>query len=170
MPFAPAAMLATLLALAPLAAAATDLAILAHQNGILIADGRALSVGPNAPTGAVYMRITNETAQDDRLVEVRTDAAARAMLHVTELTDGIARMRHLQDGIPVPAGQTVTLQRGGSHVMLMGLTPPLADGATIGLTLVFAVAGAIPVSVPVGIEGPGGGASMQKMQVPGATP
>ena len=41
--------------------------------------------------------------------------------------------------------------------MLMGLSAPLADGGRIGLTLVFAVAGAIPVTVPVSVGAPGGG-------------
>ena len=168
MPFARAAIVAALLSLA-LPAIAADLAVLANRNGILIEDARAFAVGPKAPSGAVYMRITNETAKDDRLVEVRTDVAERAMLHTSEVADGIARMRPLRDGIPVPAGQTVTLQRGGSHVMLMGLSAPLADGGSIGLTLVFAVAGAIPVTVPVSVDAPGGGTSVNSTHMPEAT-
>lgn len=169
MPFVRAAALAATLALVPFAAAAAGLPILAHQNGLLIEDGRALTVGPSAPTAAVYLRITNETSHDDRLVEVRTDAAARAMLHASEITDGIARMTPLKDGIPVPAGQTVILERGGMHVMLMGLTAPLVDGAAVPLTLVFATAGEIPVTVPIGPDRPDG-AEAQPTQMPATKP
>ena len=170
MSFARAAALAAALALVPLAAPAAGLPVLAERNGILIEDGRMLAVGANAPTGAVYMRITNETSHDDTLVEVRTDAAARAMLHASEMTDGIARMRPMKDGIPVPAGQTVLLQRGGSHVMLMGLTAPLAEGGTVDLTLVFATAGAIPVAVPVSLDARADAADMDHSEMPGTTP
>ncbi len=74
------------------------------------------------------------------------------MLHASEITDGIARMTPLKDGIPVPAGQTVILERGGMHVMLMGLAAPLVDGGAVPLTLVFETAGEIPVTVPVGLD------------------
>ena len=48
-----------------------------------------------------------------------------------------------------PAGEEIILERGGYHVMFMGLTMPFEDGAMIPVTLVFAVAGAVAVEVPV---------------------
>ena len=87
--------LAAALAFVPLLSAAAGLPVLAHHNGILVEDGYATAAGPSAPTGAVYMRITNEGPRDDRLLEVRTDAAARAMLHASEVSDGVSRMRPL---------------------------------------------------------------------------
>jgi len=39
------------------------------------------------------------------------------------LKDGVASMRALTE-IEIPAGETVTLQRGGKHVMLMRPTGP----------------------------------------------
>ncbi len=144
--------LAAALAFVPLLSAAAGLPVVAHQNGILVEDGYATAAGASAPTGAVYMRITNEGSREDRLLEVRTDAAARALLHASEVSDGVSRMRPLRDGIAVPAGQTVLLDPGGSHVMLMGLTAPLADGGSVPMTLVFAVAGEIPITVPVDLE------------------
>jgi hypothetical protein len=58
-------------------------------------------------------------------------------------------MREVEGGIPLPAGETVMLERGGLHVMLMGLTAPLEDGADVDLTLVFETAGEVAVTVPV---------------------
>ena len=53
------------------------------------------------------------------------------------------------DGIVIPAGGTVTLEPGGYHVMLMGLTGDLAAGQVVRLTLTFRTAGAIGVSAEV---------------------
>ena len=136
------------LALGPPGARGRTPAVLARANGILIEDGYARAAGANAPTGAAYMRITNETDADDRLVEVRTDAADRAELHAHEMQDGIARMRRVEGGIALPAHGTVTLETGGLHVMLMGLAAPLSQGGVVPLTLVFENAGAIPVTRP----------------------
>lgn len=137
------------LALMPALARAAD-----RPAGILIEDARAVATSPSSPAGAVYMRIVNQGTKDDRLVGVRTSAAARAMLHATETSDGIARMRHLDDGIPLPAGGTAVLAPGGDHIMLMGLSRPLADGGTLTVTLVFAVAGELTIDVPVRIGPP----------------
>jgi periplasmic copper chaperone A len=140
---------AAALVIVALAAVAADPAPLARQDGIVVVDGFAAAPSPAARSGAIYLSITNEGASDDRLIAVESDAADRVMLHVTETTDGVSRMRHLDDGIPVPAGQTVALEQGGMHVMLMGLTAPLSDGGSLALTLVFEHAGRVPVTVPV---------------------
>jgi periplasmic copper chaperone A len=140
---------AILLALCSADAAA---GVLADRNGIRIEDGAAVATGARAVTGAAFMRITNESGADDRLVAVRTAAAARAEIHVDAMTGGVSTMRPMADGVPVPAGQTVVLERGGIHVMLMGLRPPLAEGATVPLTLVFERAGAIDVTVPLDLS------------------
>ncbi|MDP5084295.1 MAG: copper chaperone PCu(A)C [Yoonia sp.] len=101
-----------------------------------------------AMSGGGFMQITNTGATDDTLISVIADFP-RVEIHTTEFTDGIARMKHI-DGIPVPAGETVTLAPGGLHVMFMGLNgDPLEIGETIPATLVFAQAGEIPVTFEV---------------------
>ena len=62
---------------------------------------------------------------------------------------GIMKMREIEAGVPLPAGATHELSRGGDHVMLMGVAQELVDGATVPLTLVFEVAGEIVIEVPV---------------------
>ena len=62
------------------------------------------------------------------------------------------RMREIKAGIPLPAGATHTLSRGGDHVMLMGVTQELVDGETVPLTLVFEIAGEVVIEVPVDNE------------------
>lgn len=51
--------------------------------------------------------------------------------------------------IDVPAGETVVLEPGGYHVMLLELVEPLEEGQTFDLTLTFEQAGEITVPVEV---------------------
>ncbi len=113
------------------------------------------SVGTNAP-GVAYLTIRNLGATDDTLTGVATPAAQMPMLHETVVVDGVASMPHLM-AVPVAAGQTVLLQPGGMHAMLMGLTEPLKKDAQFPLTLTFATAGEVTVPVSIlalGAAGP----------------
>ena len=47
------------------------------------------------------------------------------------------KMREVQGGIPLPAGQTQELKRGGYHVMVFGLAKPLRVGDKFPVTLKF---------------------------------
>ncbi|PKP62731.1 MAG: hypothetical protein CVT86_07040, partial [Alphaproteobacteria bacterium HGW-Alphaproteobacteria-8] len=46
-------------------------------------------------------------------------------------------------------GAPAVLAPGGLHVMLMGLTAPLAAGDALPLTLIFEKAGSVTLSAPV---------------------
>lgn len=81
--------------------------------------------------------LTLSSAVDDRLVSVSSPDAATAEIHEMKTEDGVMKMRELEDGLPLPAGQTVRLQPGGDHIMLFGLDRPLAPGDTVSLTLTF---------------------------------
>ena len=70
---------------------------------------------------AAYMTIDNRGAGDDRLVSVEAAAPAKAMLHASESSGGISRMRQMGAGLALPAGATVQLKPGGTHVMITGL-------------------------------------------------
>ncbi|MEX0283746.1 MAG: copper chaperone PCu(A)C [Paracoccaceae bacterium] len=133
--------------------AAALLAVPALAGDIMIHDSYARSSGPNAKAGAAFMTLMNHGDTDDRLIAVRTDAAARAELHTHKENDqGVMQMRHVEDGFAIPAGGEHALSRGGDHVMLMGLTGPLEQGGTVTLTLVFETAGEMTVEVPVDLK------------------
>ena len=81
--------------------------------------------GKAAIAAAGYFQIVNHGDQPDRLVEVTT-VAAMAMIHQSAVdTDGVASMAAMPDGVSIPAGETVTLEPGGLHVMFTGLASPL---------------------------------------------
>ena len=102
---------------------------------------------------AAYMTIDNRGAGDDRLVSVETAAPARAMLHSSESSGGVSRMREMSAGLALPAGTAVQLKPGGTHVMITGLGAPLRAGDAIKLRLQFEKSGARDVDVLVGAEG-----------------
>jgi copper(I)-binding protein len=115
------------------------------DSAISITDARAFETAPSAMAGGGFLTITNTGSSDDALIAVLADFP-RVELHTTEFENDIARMVHV-DTIPVPAGQTVTLEPGGLHVMFMGLQGnPLNAGESIAATLVFEQAGEMPVS------------------------
>lgn len=135
------------------AACAFALPTFAGEMAITIQDPYSRSAGPNAKTGAAFFGIMNHADQDDRLIAVSSDIAKRVELHThIETTDGIMQMRKVEDGFPIKAGGMHMLQRGGDHVMFMGLTRPLVQGEMVTLTLTFEVAGDITVDIPVDLE------------------
>lgn len=121
----------------------------AQEAPIEIADGYVFAAGPTAQSGAAYMQITNAGASEDRLIGVASDAAAKVGLHEHAHEGGVMKMRAVEGGIALPPRQTVALAKGGLHVMLMGLIKPLAAGDAVTLTLSFAQAGAVEVTLPV---------------------
>ena len=125
---------------------------MAIAGDIQIEDPYARAASPIAKSGAAFMQITNMGAENDTLISASTDAAMRPELHTHIMEDGVAKMREVEGGIPVMAGEMTMLQRGGFHVMLMGLTQPLTHGETITVTLVFEKAGEIVIEVPIDNE------------------
>lgn len=101
-----------------------------------------------SPNGAAYMKLTNKGEVTDRLVSVSTPAAKTAELHNHIMVDGVMKMRPVEN-IEVKPGESATLQPGGLHVMLMGLTEPLEEGKSYPLTLTFEKAGSVEVKVMI---------------------
>ena len=126
---------------------------LAMDGPIAVMDPYARVSSPVAKSGAAFMEIANHGDTDDRLVAASSPAAARVELH-THIDDGngVMLMREVEDGFAIPAGESHTLQRGGDHVMFMGLNQPLEQGQEITVTLVFEEAGEVEVAIPVDNE------------------
>ena len=134
-------------------ATATLFALPAFADSIMVLDPYARASSPTAKAGAAFMTLHNMSQKDDRLIAVRTDAARRAELPTHKETgDGVMQMMEVEEGFPVATGEMIHLKRGGEHVMLMGLTGPLEQGADITLTLIFETAGEVEVSIPVDNE------------------
>lgn len=135
------------------ALAACLLALPAAAQDITVTDAYARAASPVAKSGAAFMVIHNDGDTDDRLIAVRSDAAARTELHThKDMGEGVMKMMEVEEGFPVPAGGMHALARGGDHVMLMGLAAPMAQGDVVTVTLVFEQAGEMEIEVPVDLE------------------
>jgi copper(I)-binding protein len=134
------------------AAVAIACAMTAFADGLMVEDAYARSAWPTAKTGAAFMLIVNH-GEEDRLIGVASPAADLVQLHThVESGDGVMQMKHVEDGFTVPAHSTLSMERGGRHVMLMGLTAPLAQGDTVPVTLTFQNAGDMTIDVTVDLE------------------
>ena len=134
------------------ALAGLTLAAPAMAQEIHVLDTYARSASPMAKTGAAFMLIENIGDAPDRLIAVRSPAAKKVELHTHKDMNGVMKMMHVEEGFAIPAGERLFLQRGGHHVMFMGLTEPFEQGKTIPLTLVFETSGEIKLDIPVDLE------------------
>lgn len=62
------------------------------------------------------------------------------------------RMRRVE-AIDIPAGGEARLEPGGLHLMFIDLTAPLKQGEAVPVTLLFAKAGEVALSLPIGAAG-----------------
>lgn len=112
---------------------------------------------PGQEVGGAFLTIVNRGSAPDRLMGGATAIAEDVQVHTVDMTNGVMRMRHLAEGLEIPAGGTVTLEPGRYHIMLMDLQRPLTRGDTVPLTLEFEKAGSVDVELsvqPVGAAGP----------------
>lgn len=141
---------------AALALVAVQTLPLAAETGcaaVTVSDAYARVATAGSASGAAFMTFTNPGAEDCRLIGARTEAAARAELHTHEEdAQGVMRMIHVAEGFPVPAADTFVMERGGAHVMLMGLVQPLAHGDSVPLVLEFTDGAELTLEVPVDLE------------------
>jgi len=104
---------------------------------VTVEDAWARPATVDAPgASAAYMVINNGTANGVRLVGVSSDVAGMAEIHLTQMDGDIMQMRPV-DGIDIPSGSSASLEPGGYHVMLMGLSDDLIEGEDFSLTLLF---------------------------------
>ncbi len=109
----------------------------------------ATSTVQGAPTGAVYLTLTNQGKAPERLIGASTPRAKRVELHTMSMTGDVMRMREV-NSIDVNPGQPVKMQPGSSnHLMLIGLAAPLKAGDRFPMTLRFEKAGSADVEVIV---------------------
>ena len=124
-------------AVAPrLPAQPADVALLATEAWVRIT--------PGSDVAAAYVTLRNTSKRPITIVGVESPAAAMAMIHETKVEGGVSRMR-AHEQLVVPAGGTVKLQPGGLHVMLHGIAPQLAPGASVPLVLQLATGTSVQI-------------------------
>jgi len=96
----------------------------------------ARAMPPGQPNSAAFMVLHNTGSATHALVAAESPVAKVVELHTHTMDGGMMRMRQV-DKIELPAGQSVQLQPGGLHVMLIGLNHPLAPQEQVPLTLIY---------------------------------
>jgi hypothetical protein len=118
-------------------------------NGIVASEAWVRAAPEGAPMSAAYLVLCNGGAAD-RLVGATFEGAGAVELHVSSTSeDGMTGMSQMKEGLPLPAGETVTLAPGGSHIMLIGIDARIADGDAPAITLEFENAPPLAVTLDV---------------------
>lgn len=128
-------------------AAPDDAAAPAGQN-VTLTDGwvKAADSGMSAAFGG----LTNAGSEDVTVVSATTEASSMLELHETvENETGEMVMREIEGGFVVPAGDTLALEPGGNHIMLMDLVDPLEAGEEVTFTLTFSDGSTYEFTAPV---------------------
>jgi len=137
-------------------AAALATASPAAGSAVQVQDGWARATAAGAPSGAIYLTLT-DTGAADQLVGVSTPVAATAEVHETTNDNGVMRMRPVK-ALALTPGQPVTLKPGGYHIMLMGMKQQLKPGDSFPVTLTFQHSAPVTATITVtkaGAMGPG---------------
>ena len=120
---------------------------------IMVERGWTRQVPPGARAGGGYASIVNTGNEPDRLLGGSAAFAKRVEIHDMNVTDGVMRMEKLPDGLPIAAGERVTLEPGGLHLMFVGIEKPPKEGDAVSVTLEFERAGSVTVELPVAAIG-----------------
>jgi copper(I)-binding protein len=121
--------------------------------GIQVTDAWVRPAAEGQQVTAAYFTLCNASDTADKLVSVETTIASTVELHeTTKDSSGVASMAPVE-GVGILPHAAVALEPGGKHVMLIGVTQPLIEGATATLTLKFENSPALTIEVPVRAQG-----------------
>ncbi len=116
---------------------------------LLIEAGWVRPMPPSMRMTAGYARLRNVTDQAIELCEVTSPSFGLIELHRTEVVDGMARMRQQLEFLIKP-DETIVLEPGGLHLMLMRPSGAIAIGETITFEVVACDQRRWSVTAPVG--------------------
>ncbi|GGA64351.1 copper chaperone PCu(A)C [Pelagibacterium lentulum] len=110
---------------------------------------------PVTPVAGGYLTLTNDGDIADRLVSISSPLSERVEIHESAVSNGVASMRPVQNGVVIGAGETIEFQPGGMHIMFMKPSHPLKEGERFAAKLTFERAGTVEVEFVV--QGMGAG-------------
>jgi len=146
------ALVATTLAVVPVASALISTQATAHQfkTGDLTLEHPWTRATPKgAMMGGGFVVIVNVGHAADRLIGGSLELAGRTEVHEMKMDGDVMKMRKLEGGLEIPADATVELKPGSFHLMFLDLKAPLEAGTKVKGTLVFEKAGEVPVEFAV---------------------
>lgn len=92
----------------------------------------------DAGMSAAFAELENSGTEDVTVTAASSAASSELQLHETAPNEaGEMTMREKDGGFVIPAGESLTLEPGGNHIMLMGLAKPITAGDELSFTLTF---------------------------------
>ncbi|QEE62696.1 copper chaperone PCu(A)C [Salinibacterium sp. dk2585] len=108
-----------------------------------------VKAGDAGMTG-LFAVLDNDGDAEVTVEAAATDAASATELHETVAdSSGTMTMREVSGGFTIPGESQRVLEPGGDHLMLMGLTGPLAPGEEVSVELSFSDGSTLEFSAPV---------------------
>ncbi|MEV8329649.1 copper chaperone PCu(A)C [Streptomyces niveus] len=99
---------------------------------------------PVSDMASGFLTVTNSGGAADKLTSVTSDISDEVTIHETK----DQKMRQVKS-FDIPAGGELSLARGGSHLMFMGLKTKPEQGQRISVELHFEKTDPIKVDLPV---------------------
>ena len=121
--------------------------VIAQTPALIVLDAWIRQV-PGSDVAAAYLTLRNPTTKPITIVGMESPLAEHVMIHETKTVGGQSQMRPHEQLVIAP-GQTVKFEPGGLHVMLMGVTQPVAVGKSVPLVLLLADGTRMPVAAVV---------------------
>lgn len=104
------------------------------SNEVTISDAWVRATPPGKMMTAGYASIKNGGRGAITIVGISSAIAGHASLHETRIDRDRSTMRPVKR-LSIDAGEQVSLQPGGLHIMLMNLSEPLSEGQSIDICL-----------------------------------
>ena len=116
------------------------------EEAITAANAMVRSPIPGMANTAGYMELTNLSKSDIVLTKAMSDIADKVEYHNHIMDSGVMKMVKL-DKLVVPAGEKITFQSGGLHLMFIGLTKKKNFPSKVKVTLISETSTQYPVKL-----------------------
>lgn len=121
----------------------------AQSGGVAVTDEWARPILVAGRPGGAFFNIKNNGTEADKLVGASSSISPRVEIHTHSMVDGVMKMRQVEGGLDIPAGETVELKPGSYHIMMFETNNKYAPGDKIDLKLEFEKAGTIEKTLEV---------------------
>ncbi|WP_085728232.1 copper chaperone PCu(A)C [Pseudomonas sp. R37(2017)] len=98
------------------------------------------------PSSGAFMTVT--ASGDSKLLSVQTPVAGLVQIHEMSMKDDVMKMQQVPS-VELPAGEAVSFDPNGYHIMLMNLTSQIKEGDKVPLTLTVEDAKGVKESIQV---------------------
>ena len=99
-----------------------------------------------------YLKIENVGNMDDKLIDVSSSIAEKVEIHQIIIENEVMKMRPLNDGLTIRAGDIVYLKPGSVHLMFLGLKQQILPMEFYQINLTFLNAGQLSVEAVVNFD------------------